>query len=287
MDLIQTAKFWIAQNISVIPIKYYSKKPFVSKLQNGKWESYQKKAPSHTELLAWFASKLTNIAVVVGNGLVVIDFDIQEVFDYWYSQIKLNTFMVKTRRGVHVYIRTMEPAKNYHNKLLDVKAERGYVLTAPSIHPSGFEYKVICDAPVMTVQKLSDVLPIEYTPEPEKIEESTMDQTQYVGGEMNSVDPWDLAFNAIEINKSLIEEIKAHVKIIDILPAEQSSTDGQWWVALCPFHDDHTPSFWIDTYRGLCGCRKCNIKEMDVINLYARLHNISNLEAIRQLATHS
>ena len=276
MNLLEAAEFWVSQNISVIPIKYYSKRPYVSKLPDGKWEPYQLKLPTHTELKQWFASKLTNIAVVVGNGLIVIDFDVQEVFNFWYQRFPINTFMIKTRRGVHVYIKTIEPAKNSHNNLLDIKAERGYVLTAPSIHPSGYEYQIISDSPVITVNKLSDILPAEYTPEPEK----TNTIAQYEAVE----DPWNLAFNAIEINKSLITAIKTRVRIIDLLDAKKSSSDGRWYVALCPFHHDHSPSFWIDTHRGMCGCRKCNIKEMDVINLYARMHRIGNKEAILELA---
>ena len=35
--------------------------------------------------------------------------------------------------------------------------------------------------------------------------------------------------------------------------------------------------------RKVGGCRKCNIKVMDVINLFGRLNHISNTEAIREL----
>jgi hypothetical protein len=215
---------------------------------------------------------------VVGNGLVVIDFDIQEVFDYWFSLFPIKTYMVKTRRGVHVYIKTIEPAKNYHSELLDVKAERGYVLAPPSIHPSGFEYQVLMDSSIAQYGALEEVLPGAFTPEPEKL------FTEHAPIE-RSDDLWMLADQAIEIENGSIERIRKSVSILSILKgAEQSSRDGRWYVALCPFHKDHTPSFWIDTKRGMCGCRKCNIKEMDCIDLYARLNNISNHGAIIELA---
>ena len=67
-----------------------------------------------------------NIGLITGNGLVVIDFDVMQVFDYWLprflAQYPGNTYMVKTRRGVHVYLHTEEPAVNHHTELLDVKA---------------------------------------------------------------------------------------------------------------------------------------------------------------------
>lgn len=186
--------------------------------------------------------------------------------------------MVKTRRGVHVYVRTLQQAKNYHSELLDIKAERGYVLIPPSIHPSGYQYQVLDPSPILSVEKLEDVLPKEFTPEPEKI---TMENvvTQY------ETDPWAAADNAIDIEVGAISDIRSRISILSILGgAERSSRDGRWYVALCPFHEDHTPSFWIDTVRGICGCRKCNIKEMDVIDLYARMRKIDNRSAILELA---
>ena len=85
-----------------------------------------------------------------------------------------------------------------------------------------------------------------------------------------------------------IQEIKSRVSILDLLPnAVPSSRDGRWYVVLCPFHDDQNPSFWIDTERGICECRTCNIKTMDVINLYARLNNLTNDEAIKSLGNGS
>lgn len=273
MKLIETALTWVNDGFAVIPIRYYSKRPMIT------WEEYQNKLPTQYELLQWFPSEMRNIGLITGNGLVVIDFDIQEVFDYWYSLFPIKTYMVKTRRGVHVYIKTQEPAKNYHNDLLDVKAERGYVLVPPSIHPSGYQYRVLAPPPILSIEKLEDVLPKCFTPEPEKVLVERV-VTQYRGD-----DPWVIADCAVDIDSSLISEIRSRISILDILAgAEPSSRDGRWYVALCPFHEDHTPSFWIDTQRGICGCRKCNIKEMDVLNLYARLHQIDNRSAILELA---
>lgn len=273
MKLIDVAQTWVNNGYTVIPLVYRSKKPLIF------WEPYQDRAPSHTELLQWFPSEMRNIGLVIKDNLVVIDFDVQEVFDYWYSLYPINTYMIKTRRGVHVYIKTSQPTKNYHSELLDIKSERGYVLIPPSIHPSGYQYQILCENSITQYERLEDVLPASFMPAPELAGREIVSQVSA------NVDPWDLADSATEITSNLINQIHQSVSILQLLPrAERSSRDGRWYVALCPFHDDHTPSFWIDTRRGLCGCRKCNIKEMDVINLYARLNHISNVQALRELA---
>jgi len=274
-EVYSQAKKWVSSQIPVLPIVYQSKRAMVE------WERYQSTLPTQEELANWFYSTYRNLGVIVGNGLVVIDFDVQEVFDYWHTEFcakyPQGTFMVKTRRGVHVYIKTQEPAKNHHNELLDVKAERGYVLAPPSVHPSGFAYRILSDNPILQVEKLSDVLPEFYTPEAETI-------NQYYEGANNYQrysDPFEEADNAREHDLGAIRE---RYSMLDFLKGvRRSDRGGRWFVANCPFHDDANPSFWVDTARKVGGCRKCNIKTMDVINLFGRLNHISNTEAIRRL----
>jgi hypothetical protein len=275
-SLATTAFNWVNQGFSIIPIRYYSKRPSLKS-----WEPYQTRLPNPDELTQWFRSSLTNIALITGwSNLVVIDFDIQDVFDYWYSLFRISTYMVKTSRGMHVYIQTEIPAKNYHSPLLDIKAERGYVLIPPSFHPSGNQYRIFSDTKILKVHQLSDILPSEFTPEPEKIviHSSAQSVTSRVS------DPWDAADNACEMPSDAVARIRAALPILSLFPnAESTSRDGRWWVDRCPFHADANPSFWIDNERGMCGCWKCNIKEGDVINIYARMNQMSNREAILEL----
>jgi DNA primase len=61
----------------------------------------------------------------------------------------------------------------------------------------------------------------------------------------------------------------------------------QTLVGLCPFHQDHSPSLWVNPESGLWGCNKptCPAAGIhDVINFRALIRNISNSAAIKQLA---
>ena len=272
----ESARHWVDAGYPIIPVGFKSKRPLVN------WEEFQGRLPSETELRNWFYSPFRNLGLITGNGLVVIDFDVQAVFDYWLpgflAKFPQGTYMVKTRRGVHVYLHTEQPAHNCHSQLLDIKAERGYVLIPPSIHPSGFEYHVLSNAPILRIDKLGDVLGEEFTPEPEPV------QVINVQPRPQFTDPFDEADAATEMQSRSIAEIRQRVGILDLLRDAEPSRPPRLYVAHCPFHEDANPSMWIDTERGLCGCWTCNVKEMDVINLFARINNMSNSNAIKELS---
>lgn len=282
--LFETAFNWVVQGFGVIPIQYRDKRPDAHLLplnekDEPSWEIFKTQLPSIDQLKIWFPTKLHNLALIMGwNNLVVIDFDQIDVFDFWHKQNPINTYMVKTQRGMHVYLQVKTPPANYHSLLLDIKAS-GYVLIPPSVHPSGFIYQVHKDLPILKVENLSDVLPEEFTAE--QIRQPV--DTQYVAPVIKSQDdPWA---RAETIGADAIDTIRNQANLLAFFPdARQKSRDGRWWIATCPFHHDHNPSFWIDTARQICGCYSgCTPKPLDTINLYSRLYGMSNQDAIRAL----
>ena len=85
--------------------------------------------------------------------------------------------------------------------------------------------------------------------------------------------------------EDLITKVKRAARIENFFTqVYKSSPDSRWFVTLCPFHNDTHPSMWIDTHRQLCGCNTCGFKPLDVINLYARQHNLSESVAVGALA---
>ena len=155
------AMMYHANGLSVIPIKPHSKEPAIPK-----WKPYQKEAPSINEIKQWFYNTDNNIGIVMGSvsgGTFALDFDSVGLFREFYSRlddrlkgIVKNTWIVKTDRGFHVYLRAfeeeMDVPKTQSFGGIDVKGEGSYVVAPPSVHPSGIRYEFL--EPDMPVKKI-------------------------------------------------------------------------------------------------------------------------------------
>ena len=87
-----------------------------------------------------------NIGIPTGSisGIVVVDLDKEtpEAIEIWNSLPE--TVETRTHRGRHRYYRVPKDAKVRSRKLtpdLDLKADGGYVVAPPSVHPSGARYR--------------------------------------------------------------------------------------------------------------------------------------------------
>jgi hypothetical protein len=281
MTLLSTAKFWLNLGIATIPIRYKDKRPAINA-----WKQFQNKLPSDTQLTKWFSNPYTNIAVVTGwRNLVVIDFDTNTEYEKWalwiakrriYRYIR-QTLTVRTARGYHVYVTTNQPAQNAKLPGIDIKARNGYVLTPPSIHPSGAQYKIVSGDLPVRVEALSDIFPPELLTLHTEL--SRVVNVPRAALSAND-DPWARAEQPFEPGRDLISQIKERYRIEDFFP-DARSRNSRWVMVRCPFHDDRHPSFWIDTERQLCGCfAGCTGQPYDVIDLYARLQNLTVRDAI-------
>lgn len=282
------AREFVDLGISTFPVYYRNKTP------KGKWERYQKELCNADELKKWFlGGSLHNYGVVAGwQGLVILDFDSMARYYEWQLWVlgqdkdspadmaATLAFKVQTSRGIHVYLHIPEALNNAHIEGLDIKSH-GYVLGPGSVHPSGAIYKPYSDAILIPiVPSLKSVLPETWMDEFNHLEPETtvsyMSQVQ--------ADPFDLASNPLKTDQDLIKQIRERHKIEDYIK-DRRPTGAGWEMGLCPFHDDQSPSFWIDTRRQIGNCQKCNFpRPLDVINLFARLKRISDKDAIVLLA---
>lgn len=57
---------------------------------------------------------------------------------------------------------------------------------------------------------------------------------------------------------------------------------GQWFEGCCPFHDDSTPSFWVNDNSGCFGCFGCDAKG-DLIDFVTQSDGCSFVEALDRL----
>jgi DNA primase len=89
----------------------------------------------------------------------------------------------------------------------------------------------------------------------------------------------------LRISRERIDAIKARVDLAAIV-AERGvklQRKGQHLFALCPFHQERTPSFVVTPHRGLFHCFGCGIGG-DAIGFLVRYDRVSFPEAVRMLA---
>lgn len=202
-------------------------------------------------------------------------------------------YIVRSARGAHVYISCPILEANEKRVGVDVKCH-GYVVGAGSIHPSGVEYTPMTEFKLVEVFSLETFLPSDLFPTTAPAPKIALNQSgRDLDGKFLSsadvqkslfdYDPYQAAM--FGSNEDLLSKVKSAARIENFFSQTfKTSPDGRWLSALCVFHDDHHPSMWIDTKRQLCGCATCGFKPMDVVNLYARTHNMSDSQAISALA---
>lgn len=132
---------YVKRGFSVIPL------PPKSKVPDFRWKEYQDRLPTTQELEEWFGGRNggRNIAIVTGavSKLVVVDFDGPEGLDQM-KKMGLRSGMVSvTGNGKHMFFR--HPGGDVKNAVkkypgTDIRADGGYVVVYPSIHPSGARY---------------------------------------------------------------------------------------------------------------------------------------------------
>lgn len=142
------AWFYYNKGFSIIPVKKKSKKPNIST-----WERYQNIRPTKEEIQTWFDRGLFgNIGIICGavsGNLVALDLDDKNIV----SDLDLNLdatmkqgyWVVKTggKGRYQIWSKHKENPGNTQKAIdvnMEYRADGGYVVAPPSIHPSGAEY---------------------------------------------------------------------------------------------------------------------------------------------------
>ena len=291
MNTFEHAKQFLDIGIGLLPIKYMDKKPDAFHLVHGSWDVFRTQLPTRPQVENWFNTP-HNYGVITGwRDLVVIDFDDMSIYREWLTWAQTNggmpkmiaesAYKVTTSRGVHVYVR-LPGQKALKLDRIDIKAAGGYVLGPGSIHPSGREYSALQDVfnfPMLI--SLADVLPASLLHQHTVLKSAVLPHA--MSTKPSSV--WDVLDNSGKVGRGAVEKIKKQLRVEDYFPNKHlTSATGRYYVAECPFHDDKSPSFWLDTQKQICNCFVCQFeKALDVIDLHAKLYGISNADAIRAL----
>jgi hypothetical protein len=288
MKIFEWTQRFLRVGIAIMPLYHRSKVPMLAS-----WEHLNHELNTEYQLEQWFPTDWCNYAVICGwQNLVVLDFDTFEWFDLWKLYMVANgmtgvfekSFKVITSHGVHVYLRTIERAVNEKRIArsggIDVQAQSKYVVGPGCVHPSGTQYVPVGELRLIEVESVESVLPAAYFPH------VTADRVEFHrrAVEFQYIDT-EYRLDPLTDTRDLISKVKSSVRIENLFTGVQrSSTNGQWLKARCLFHDDKHQSAWIDTVRQLAGCQVCGMKPMDVLNVYARMHNISDRDAVTRLA---
>lgn len=281
----QFANLFLDNGFSVVPLKFRTKIPLI------KWAEFQNQAPESALVKSWF-SRTVNLGIVTGyNNLTVIDFDSFTEYARWrawitqsplYSLIR-RAFAVRSRRGVHVYFRTVQPERNRHIEKIDIKGRFGLVTGPGSVHESGAVYEPLTDFFIPTIETLSDVLPAQLL-----LSRQNISPVVNLPKIQVDLDPWDAAsrgWDTLPVGQDLVTKIRNTLKIERFFKTPLVKSGNYFYMTQCPFHDDQKSSFWVDVEHQVCGCFTCNFpKPLDVINLYGALYGLSNRDAIHELA---
>jgi len=275
------ACWWLAQGIAVVPLKPQSKE-----LQPG-YGACQAQIIDPDFARQWFLNTDVNLGVVLGGttGLVVADWDAVPPYEAWHATLgaSVETLTERTARGYHVFF-TFPGFRVNASHDCELKTA-GVCMVAPSIHPSGVVYHVLINAPIATLDDASALNLFPFLSEVLLKHDHRCDASAVaahaLGKQQSSTQIVEGVIARIKTVRSILDEMVAAG--VELRPAGQNTLVG-----LCPFHQDHNPSLWVNPQRGIWGCNRTDCSAAgthDVINFRAMRCGISNDAAIRQLAS--
>lgn len=276
----ERACWWLNQGVEVVPLKPQSKE-----LQPG-YGPRKARIADVAFARKWFLNTNANLGVVLSGdaGLAVGDWDNVQDYEAWRDTTGalVDTLAERTARGYHLFF-VGEGLTSAVGNGCEFKAN-GVCMVSPSVHPSGVVYRIVNDAPIAPVggERAGMIFPFLSEEDDRK--------------DRDDLNPcMDSAFRKqrrdVPAGGGVIARIKAARSTVEEMNAvgiKLRSGGKNALVGLCPFHDDHSPSLWVNPESGLWGCNKPSCPAAgvhDVINFRALARGISNTEAIKELAS--
>jgi hypothetical protein len=162
----ENARRYLEAGFSLIPCTR-DKKPGIA------WQEYTIRSAYKHEVDRWFKpfeEEHQSIGLVCGaisNNLVVIDLDGIPAIRKFASQFKnlceqTRSVLTGSQEGVHLYFRVKDLTANANVRVQDVggfelRGNGQYVIAPPSRHPSGHEYRIYRNNPIMELDNLNEV----------------------------------------------------------------------------------------------------------------------------------
>ena len=143
---VRAAQYYLRLGLTPIPCQVRDKRPLVY------WKRYQTGQPTEAQIRSWWTTTpAANLALVLGHGTFALDLDgagAETLLEAAGVTLPGNAPRVRTGNGQHVYFasrgavanRTRLLSTNGRKPQVDVRGDGGYVLSPPSVHPSGARY---------------------------------------------------------------------------------------------------------------------------------------------------
>jgi hypothetical protein len=262
-DLYQAARVWLTRGCSLLPCQHNSKY-YVSGFGPAR-----RSITSIEMARRFFEHAGYNLAILLPKNLFCLDFDDWELFCTWSDALPAElqtTYQETTPRGAHIVYRGDIPPGI--ELVAGVEVKRA-CLVAPSV-VSGRRYVDLGYTNILAIADYKCLIS-SLLSEDKQPETSASSKPVTITGSGDLVDRIKRAFPITELISQYTE----------IKPS--GAGEKRWFVGLCPFHQDHRPSMWVDAERGLWGCHACGITG-DAINFYGRQHHLTLQGAIRDLA---
>ena len=172
----EAARRYLAAGFSLIPCTV-NKRPALPF-----WQHYCEDRPTGDDLDYWFKPYGHSIGLIMGavsNHTVAVDLDGSEPVRLFLDKFPdlADTYAVRTGSGVgaHFYYRVAQIPKNTNVRVrnvggFEIRGNGQYVIAPPSFHPSGNQYKVERDNPMICLPDLENVREwmLSLKPEPQK-----------------------------------------------------------------------------------------------------------------------
>lgn len=273
----EQACWWLDRGVEVVPLKPQSKE-----LQPG-YGSRKTRITDVAFARKWFLNTNANLGVVLGGnaGLIVADWDDVQDYQVWRhtSGAMVDTLAEQTGRGYHLFF-TGEDLPSAVGDGCEFKTS-GVCMVSPSVHPSGVVYYVVNDAPINRIDEKKATLLFPFLSEVcEHQERDNFTMRNAFKKRRRDALPRNGVIARIKAARPIMDEMNATG--VKLQPGGKNALVG-----LCPFHDDHSPSLWVNPESGLWGCNQPRCPAAgthDIINFRALKRSISNSAAIKQLA---
>lgn len=141
--ILSAALNYLSYGWGVIPLKPKSKEPLI------KWQEYQKRRATESEVKEWFAATPSaNVGVVTGaiSNLAIIDLDGPDGLNSGQKLGLKSSVVSLTGNGRQLWYSLVQNVGTIQNAVrvmpgVDLRGDGGYVVAPPSIHPNGKQYR--------------------------------------------------------------------------------------------------------------------------------------------------